>query len=447
MFNYLLVDFPESTAGPAHVYSLSLHQSRYQHEIAVITFRDWDVSYDAVSTGSPIHFNLTDGARNKDFKGYVHHISSDRSPSHNTTKVIAVSGSYVMKNTSQKIYKGLSADGIIEQIAKKYRFNAFTTSHPRIYSQVSQAGHTDWELMVRLAKQCGYSLRTENTEIYLQPVLEEYTTKRSEAPRFIMRDASNPSGSTLYSFSPGISENMDYDGDIKAAIAVSGLDSVNKVPVSITQQLRPTKTKSKSKAEFFDKFATDVVAPDPSIAKFEAEAAEQRASFPYRATAVVLGNATLRPDMPVYLDGVGDYSGYWIVLGTEHMVEEDQRSIFKYTTKLYLGSDSLGGAVKWKDGQQISAPNVLPARTLIPGIRQTNTPPKSTIVRTAPNVGPQSKGTFSLATNRPAPKVNNRITNAPKWVASSPTPNKITQPIVKPPALPNRLLSKVPKTL
>ena len=442
------VEFPESTAGPSYVYTMSVHQSRYQHEIAVITFRDWDISYDAVSTGSPIRFNLTDGKGNKEFKGYVHHVSSERTPSHNTTKVIAVSGSYVMKNTSQKVYKGLSADGIIEEIAKKYRFNAFTTPHPRIYPQVSQAGHSDWELMVRLAKQCGYSLRTENTEIYLQPVLEEYTTKRSEAPRFIMRDASNPSGSTLYSFKDaGISENMEYDGDVKAAIAVSGLDSVNKAPVSITQQIRAPKTKSKSKAEFFDKFATDIVAPDPSVAKFESEAAEQRASFPYRATATVLGDATVRPDMPVYLDGIGDYSGYWMVLGTEHVIEETQRNIFQYTTKLYLGTDSLGTAVKWKDGQQVSAPAVTPARTLIPGVRQTNTPPKSTIIKTAPKVGPQSNGTFSQATNRPAPKVNNRITNAPKWVAAAPTPSKISQPVVKTQAFTNRLLGKVPKTI
>lgn len=445
MFNYVTVEFPDSTVGPSYVHSFSLHQNRYQHEVAVIKFRDWNAQYDAVTTGSTIKINITDGNNKREFRGYVHNVNTDRSPSRNVTEVMAISGSYVMKNQSQKVWRGLSADGIIEQIAKKHRFNAFTKSHPRVYPQVSQAGHTDWELCVRLAKQCGYSLRTENTEIYLQPVLEEFTTKRAEAAKFYMRDASNPAGSTIYSFNPNISESVDYDGDMKAAVAVSGLDPINKVPVSLTQQVRAPKTKTKSKAEFFDKFATHVVSPDPSVAKYESEAAEQRASFPYRGTAVVLGNASLRPDLPVYLDGIGDYSGYWMILGAEHIIEEKERNIFMYTTRLHIGTDSLGASTRWVDGQQIGSPNTVPARTITPGVRQTNKVPTSKIIKTAPNVGPQSRGTFSTVTNRPAPKVNNRITNSPKWVAATPTPAKINKTAGSQLSFPNRLLSKVNK--
>lgn len=443
MFNYLKVEFPESSVSPSYVYNLNLYQNRYQHEVALMTFRDWGVEYDVISAGSPITFTLNSGNNKKEFRGYVHRVTPDQSPSHNITEVLAVSSSYVMKSASQTVYRNLSVDGLVEQICNKYRFNAFTTSHPRIYPQISQAGHTDWELIVQIAKQCGYSLRTENTEVYLQPMLEEYTSKRSEAPKFIMREANSPAGSTIYSFEANISESEDYDGNVKAAIAVSGFDSNTKSPISITQQVRSRKTKTTSKPEFFDKFATDVVAPDSMVAKYEAEAAEKRAVFPYRATAVVLGDSSLRPDLPVYLDGIGDYSGYWIVLGTEHMVEEQQRNTQMYTTKLWLGTDSLGTASKWEDGKTINEPDVLTARTLIPGVRQTNTPPSSRIIRTAPNVGPQSKGTFTTAKNRPKQLVNNRIVNAPSWVAATPTPKKITQPKVKTQAFPKRLLSKL----
>jgi hypothetical protein len=447
VFNYVKVEFPDSSVGPAFVYNLTLHQNRYHHEMAVMQFRDWNVEYDAVSNGSPISFTIDDGNNKKDFRGYVHKVIPDQTPSHNMTTVIAASASYVMKSPSQTVYRNLSADGLVEEICNKYRFNAFTIPHPRVYPQISQAGHTDWEIMVQVAKEAGCTLRTEGTEVYFQPVLEDYTNKRAEAPRFAMRDASHPSGSTIYSFDAGISEAEEHDGDVKAAIAVSGFDSITKTPISITQQVRSKKTKTKSKPEFFDKFATNIVAPDPAVAKYEAEAAEQRASFPYRATVVVLGHAGVRPDLPVYLDGVGDYSGYWTVLGTEHLVEEEHRNTFMYTTKLYVGTDSLGSAARWKDGKQITNPDASPARTLIPGVRQTNTPPSSRVIKTAANIGPQSKGSFNAATNRPKASVNNRTVSAPKWVAATPTPKKITQPVEKTQDFPKRLLSKVSKNI
>lgn len=443
MFKYVSIDFPNSAIKPSYAYALTLHQNRYQHEVVQILFRDWDVPYEAVSTGSLITFDLYDGVNRKKFKGYVHKVTFNGTPSLNMTEVIAVSASYVMKNQSQKVYRNMSADGIIEQIARKHRFNSFTASHPRIYPQVSQAGHTDWELMVRLAKQSGYSLRTDNTEIYFQPLLEEYKNMRESAPTFVMRDASNPKGSTIYSFVPGISESIDYEGDVKAAISVSGFDTNSKSLVAITKQKRDKRTKRKAKSEFFDKFSTNVVATNPDIARHEAEAADRRAAFPYRATAVVLGNALLRPDMPVYMKGVGDYSGYWVVLGAEHKVIEQQRNIFMYTTTLHLGTDSLGEAVPWEDGRDIKSPTEYSKRKLIPGVRQTNTPPNTMIMNTAPYIGPQSEGTFSQATNRAPETANDRITNAARWVAAAPTPLKITEPVAKKQAFPNRILSKV----
>lgn len=447
MFNYIYVEFPNSASSPRYVTYATLYQNRYQHEIVLLEFRDWNVDFDEITTGSPIFITINDGGNKKEFKGYVDTVTPDQAPGKSITKVTAISPSYNMKTTRQTIYKDMSADGVIQQIASEYRFNAFTTPHPRLYPQISQAGCSDWEFIVKLAKQSGYSLRTENTEVYLQPMLYEYTTKRGEATRFTMRDASNPAGSNLYTFEPTISETISYDGDVKAAIAVSGLDEASTGLLSFTQQERLKPTKKKTKPEFFDKFATNVVAPTALIAQYEAEAAEQRAAFPYRATAKVLGDATLRPDAPVFLEGVGSYSGYWVILGTEHTIEETDRNIFMYTTILHLGTDSLGESAIWEDGKTILAPDYAPKRTLIPGVRQTNIAPASTLSRTAPNIGPQSTGSFSTAKNRKVPNVNNRAVSAPTWVAKTKVPNPITQPVKKEPAYVNRLLNKTNKIL
>lgn len=444
MFNYVSVSFPNTTTTPLlRVYSLSFHQNRYQHEVASIKFRDWDINYDFISSGSPVTFTLFGLTGSRTFYGYVHHINVDRTPNTFLTEVVVVGASMIMKNESQQIYKGLSADGIIKKIAKRNNFVCFAVPHPRVYPQVAQAGHTDWELMVRLAKQCGYSLRAENTELYFQPMMYEFTNKRQEAYKFTMREANSPDGSTIYSFDSIVGESLPQDEETKAAIAISGLDAQSVTPVSITQQKRAAKTKFKSSPEFFDKYATDVVASSPSVAKYEAEAAENRAMFPYRATAEVIGTPDIHPDASVYLEGIGNYyAGYWTVLGTEHKVVETERNSQTYTTILHLGTDSLGSTISWTDGQNIPEPASSRTRTIIPGVAQTNIVPVTTLRKTAPNLGPQSTGAFGSLSNRAKGFVD-----GPIWVTGTATLGPVSQTAISTPAQTNPNLTKIPSIL
>jgi hypothetical protein len=193
-----------------------------------------------------------------------------------------------MKQTAQAVYTNTTADQVVKDIAAKYNFVCYAVPHPRVYPQIAQAGHSDWELMVRLAKQCGYTLRATNTELYFQPVMDDYSKYRAEAPKFVLRQANNPQGSTIYSFKPMVGESIPYEDATKGAVAVGGVDITNQAPISITQQIRNAKTKTKQQNEFFDIFDTSVVAPDVSVAGFEAQAAESRNYFPYRAKVEVL---------------------------------------------------------------------------------------------------------------------------------------------------------------
>jgi len=430
VFNYVSVDFPNTSVPPVMVYNLALYQNRYEHEVAVIQFRDWNVNYDSVQAGSPISFTIASLSNSRTFYGYVHHVNLNRDTGTSITEVTAISASFVMKNQYQQVYKGLSADAIIQQIAKRNNFVCFSVPHPRIYPQVSQAGHSDWELCVRLAKQSGYTLRTQNTELYFQPMLYDYTNMRANAPVFTMRESNDPNGSTLYSFMPTISESMEYGGDeTKAAVAVSGLDPNTLSPISITKQSRAKTTKNTASPEFFDRFDTSTVITDSTVAAHESEAAENRNMFPYRGTAEVKGNASLRPDMPVYIQGVGStYSGYWTILGTEHKIIETERNSQTYTTVLHLGTDSLGSAVTWTDGNTITAPASNPARTIVPGVRQTAIAPVTKLIKGSLNLGPQSKGYFGIATNRSKPTTSGQLVNGPVWVTGTLTLDPITQP-------------------
>ena len=79
MFNYITVGFPNSMlAAPTMVYEASFYQNLYQHEVLSVKFRDWNIRYDAVKTGSPVTATLKSLNKSRDFYGYVHSINVER---------------------------------------------------------------------------------------------------------------------------------------------------------------------------------------------------------------------------------------------------------------------------------------------------------------------------------------------------------------------------------
>ena len=443
MYRYVYVEFPETDRPPTVVHSAVIKSERYHHESATIYFRDWGIDYESIVPGTPVR--IVFGARLKrEFCGYVHHITPDIAPGKNFTEVFVVGASMVMKQPRQAIYTDVTADAVIDRIAKQYKFASLTVPHPRQYEQVAQTGQSDWSFMVELAKQNGYSLRAENTELYFQPMLYEFTNSRYTAPYFIMRNANHPAGSTIYSFTPIVGESIPFPDAKKGAVAVAGVDKFNKKPLSVTKQKANKKTRTKQKPEFFDIFETKVVAPDQEIAKHEATAAEDRNSFPYRATVEVLGSANLRPDMPIYLSGLGSsYSGYWTILKAEHRIIETEIRRDTYTTVLTVGTDSLGLAEPWIDGSLITSPDSVQERVIIPNVRQTNVVPKSSLINGSGNLTPQIVPSFGKSGNRVKPTKNVKWqVEPPQWKSDTKSLYSVAPEPKKPSYVVNRLQKK-----
>ena len=430
MFKYIDVEFPtlDPVTAPSYVLKFELSQSRYKHEVGVLTFRDWGVEYANIASGTPIHISMYNGITPnpaREFYGYVHHAKPIKTPAQNNVEVTVISASWAMKNENQNIYTNISADALISSIATKYNFASFTVPHPRIYPQITQAGISDWGIMVKLAKQCGYSLRTENTELYFEPILYEFTNYRSQAPTYSMRNANNKEGWSIYSFEPVIGESLPYGDEEKSAAAISGLDRGTISPIAHTTALRNKKTSAQSQIEFFDRFDTHVVANNVGVAQYEAQAAEDRASFPYRAYVEVKGDHQLHPNMPIFLEGVGsEYETFWVVLSTEHVVKETSRNMYTYVTRLTVGTDALGVANVWTDNKQVIAPAAIATRAIIPGATQTVVVPATKLINAGSSVAPQLTGAFGTLKNR-----TGSSTPGPTWATSTPSLNPILTPV------------------
>lgn len=441
MFNYVQIEFLETALQPQVVYYANFYQNRYSHELIEVKFRDWGVDYDVVAPGMPVKLTLDSPKSSREIYGYVHHINEDKSPGKNFTEVVIIGASFSMRQPTQYIYKNTTADQVVKEIASRHNFVCYAVPHPRVYPQVSQAGHSDWEFMVRLAKQSGYTLRAQNTELYFQPVMDDFTNYRESAPKFIMRPVGDPDGSTLYSFKPIIGDSVKFDGTQKAAVAVSGVDSYSGSPMAITKQKQNRKTRRKQKNEFFDYFDTSIVAPDLEVAEHEATAADERNRFPYRAKIEVLGDPELRPDLPIFLDGIGEtYSGYWVILSTEHRVIEEERNRQRYTTVLTVGIDSLGEANTWVDNKTVTSPDYLPKRQIIPNVRQTKVVPTTALSNTTNAVTPQTRESFGNPKNRKKVTVLNRDQGSPTWKSTTRSLNNISIEPTKSPVVLDRIL-------
>ena len=414
MYNFLDIDFPESQIGRAFSYMTSLTMSRYGHETLTMYLENWGVDYKQIEVHAPVKAIVQSPLGRKEFTGYVHTVTPEMDPSKNFVEVVAFGASVSMKQASQKIWTKVTADQVVTEIAKKHNFSYHCTPHPRVYDHLAQTGETDWEFISKLAYKSGYTLRAEGTALYFDPVYKDFKDFKASAPEFIMREANHPNGSSLYSFNPTIGEALVYDGAMKAATAVGGVELGSANPVVVTNPNRPATTRGTSRTESYDRFHTKAVVPDSTVAIYEAIAADERARYPYRGTAVVIGDARLKPDMPVFLDGLGeDYSGYWTVLEATHHLEA-----MKFTTEIVIGTDSLGPS----KGAVAESPIPVPIRVVSPSTPAKSKYPKS---KFAKNTTPKNKaiattGAGSQIKNRKQPAVTRSTKSAPgKWVGVS----------------------------
>jgi len=412
MYNFIDIKLPQSQTSTVLSYRTVLTMGRYKHQHLSLYVKNWGMTYSDIKTGSPIQVTISSPYGSQEFAGYIHSITPDLQTNKNFVEITALGATYVMKQASQNVWTNVTADQVAAQICKKHNLAYYCAPHGRVFDNLCQMGETDWEFLCKLAIQTGYTLRSEGTSVYFDTMTADFTKYQENAPYFILREANDPQGLSLFNFNPEVSDANEYDEQMKSAVAVGGVSLTSGNKIVNTNQNRPTATKTQSQTEFFDSFHTSAVIPNSQVAGYEAVAADERNRYPYRGTAEVLGDARIRPDMPVFLDGLGkDYSGYWTVLECTHIFKEKM-----YTTEMVVGTDSLGQVASGA-----KAPNPTPQRIISPTSPATSTPAASKLISNTPIVNNSAKNTgFSLAQNRKQPDATRSPnTSAPKWGNSS----------------------------
>ena len=216
--SFRTVSFSKSPEFSLLLLTATLSQQFMQHQMLTLTFAG-KINNDTtvISSGDPVQFVWGMGETEQTFVGYVNHIEPTTIVD-NETKIVCISASYLLKNAYQTIYKNVTADEVIKRIAAKHGLKAVTQRHPRLYKSLVQAGQSDWQMCRRLAKQCGYALKIEETTLYFTSKSKLSLDSKSSSQTFYFESAAPSSRGisslgTIYTFKPVISdESPDFVG-------------------------------------------------------------------------------------------------------------------------------------------------------------------------------------------------------------------------------------------
>lgn len=420
MFNSVKLSFPNSQYQAQRVWKAIHREEIYTHDYATVTIKDWKVSPTQIKPGTPVVLSIS----GKDYHGYVHDVSGHMEGAQNYTEIGIIGASYVMRQSSQKLYTNTTADQVIVDIAKRYGFAYRVTPHTRVHKQLAQAGASDWEFMVRLAKQCGYLLRAVGAVIYFHPMLEDFNNNIYEAPKFTKVEQGIKVGNPIYYFKPNIGETLAHFGVSKSATSVAGVDPNGNYSGSLvkyTNQDTAVTTRYSSHPEIFDSNSTHTVVNSVSAAAYESEATDARSTFAYTAEVSVIGNTYLAPAMPVYLANLGqDYSGYWTVLATEHHIVEQSLNTYMYTTTATVGTDSLGAI---RNRAVPDVPDDARIRNIIPNVKNTRITPSTVLKTNFYNIKQVKTSALVNRTNRP--NVSDKFLSKTAWESNDGNLNSV----------------------
>jgi phage protein D len=308
-----------------------LIQNEHSHDIFIIKIKGNLKDRSRLTAGDPVELYWGINNKNSEWKGYVHSVEKQTELTTTYTRIICVGMSFYMKNENQRVMTNVTADRFARKIAKHHKLKAKTSKHPRIFPMISQSGQSDWQMLVRLAAQCGYAFRVENGYLIFKSYKELYKESKRNAPYFRYIDTPNISLTPMMSvfhFRPLLSEKgPELDG----ASLNRTLNSMNRKGVFKKAKYKPKYKKykisdqsvsryvSENPDPIFNKVITDEVSYSTSFSKNVLSSMAIDQGYRYQARANLLGDPHIRPYNVIYLDGLPDGTkGYWVVMGVNH---------------------------------------------------------------------------------------------------------------------------------
>jgi hypothetical protein len=239
------VTFPKAKDLDVQLIGAELYQVGSEHDMLILHFKgNPDPKQNAILSKDPVIFNFRSQKLKSTWNGYVTQVRQTNTVVGGNTDIVCIGPSFYLKETSQKIYKNVTADQVVSRIATKHSMQAVTQRHPRVKASIVQAGQSDWQLLRRLAKSTGFILRCENSSILFVSADKIYKDKKASAPYFYYVGNDDNTGSTTkeirmlgtcFAFKPIVSDSSPDTG-VRVDRVITGMHAQTGSVLSTTHK-------------------------------------------------------------------------------------------------------------------------------------------------------------------------------------------------------------------
>lgn len=306
----------------------------FAHDVMAALVSGDDVAQ-GCTTGTPIMLEWGNSSQEvTTLAGYVHHTEPMAAfGKANMVKIVLIGASYILKQPQQQAWQLSTIPAVIRALADSVKFSGDIKPHAQVWPMLTQGGKPTWDFMVSLAKQIGWFLYANSTDIQFHPYLDDIGGARTSALSFSAKSAT-PSIKDFRA----VSGEQTPDGGAKADRQLAGIDIRSGTLFQAADD--GTTTLLDTVAYEFQQPSFRLYDESPASTYGEAVAvldgATQANRWHIQAQAEVTGSARLVPGTLVALEGISRrQDGYWYVQSAEHSSGKDD-----YVTHLLLGRDS-----------------------------------------------------------------------------------------------------------
>jgi len=163
------VRFPTRPTAKANLIGVEVLQREYAHEVCALNLRNTPTANATFREGTPVEVQWGFYPRNyAKFVGYVLHAKpkEDREKRTSLAQVVCIGATYYFKDSNQRMFLHHRGETVVAAIAADAHFDAVYDDSATVWPMLASPGLTDWQFLVKVAKQRGATLIARNTALY-----------------------------------------------------------------------------------------------------------------------------------------------------------------------------------------------------------------------------------------------------------------------------------------
>lgn len=346
-----LVEYPTLPSFRIQPELIEVRQVQGNHDVAILTYPSNRGNFHTqLRTGVPVKVTWTQGPRKKTWVGYVS-VTSDlkAGQTERPTKVYCIGASFLMKNSSPRVFKDKTIPEVASQIAKEFGLKFIGDSHPVRWEQLTITTESYWEWLQEHARQIGFACYIDGVDLVFRSVDKLLKTNNSNLPIFQYWNMPLPASKvaldrTLDSIEMLSGEYLeDSWGETRTTKQVGGVDPITGIPF-IVQKSPATVGKSLRKdlnGVLFSNHDSARVANSKDWASYAATGIAHLARFTLPAKIIGQGDPRVHAWGMIYVDGTGERTdGAWLVRSVVHTLNRGG----EYSVQITAATDGLGAS-------------------------------------------------------------------------------------------------------